>query len=335
MNLDQAVDRALQLLSATQRAQFAADPAETMRNEFDLIVEQVEHLGAKRAADGACDGMSFVSDGVVLYAGSPNSDREHFTLAHEFAHVVVTNAGLYDWVADQPRPEHLLETLCDRIAQALLLPSSSLQHLDGPLEAADVINLYRTTRASRPVCVIALSEQMRGLGAIAVIDPEYGTVVHASLHPDPERGWPTVYPWRNQILDPGNPLLELHDRDTLRRRIGWRASWGAQADFWVDAVRDGRYVIAVFADTDIWGGGRGAGAIERDFDRRPTLQISCCQGLTTVRGWPCTTCHEPHCPVCGKCRCDRDADRATTCADCGLAKNSYLLDDAGVCIDCR
>lgn len=338
MNLDQAVARALRSVTENQRAQFAADPATTMRTTFDLIVERVDHLGQQRSAGGACDGMSFLDDGVVLYAGSPNSDREHFTLAHEFAHILIAKTTLYDWVADQPRPEHLLEMLCDRIAQELLLPSASLQHLHGALGADDVVTLYRTTRASRPVCVIAASEQMRGLGAIGVIDPEYGTVVHASVHPDEELGWPTVYPWRNQILDPGNPLLRVEAGNPLRRRIGWRAPWGTQADFWVDAVRDGRYVIAVFANADIWSRGerRIAGTpIERDYDNRPTFRIRCCQGPITVSGWPCPTCREPHCPVCGNCRCDRNAARSLTCSDCGLEKHAFLLNDAGVCVDCQ
>jgi len=337
MNLDQAVAKALRRVSEEQRLRFAADPAATMRDEFDLIVEQVEHLGDQRAADGTCDGLSFLEDGVVLYAASSNSDRDQFTLAHEFAHILVTNSGLYDWIADQTQPEHLLEMLCDRIAQALLLPAAALQPLQRPLQALDVINLYRTTRASRPVCVIALTEQMRGLGAIAMIDPEYGVVAHASVHPDAEHGWPTVYPWRNQIPDPGNPLLELPEGGSLRRRIGWRAPWGAQADFWVDAVRDGRYVIAVFADANVWSGGSGIAqpVIERDYDRRPTFHISCCQGQVAVRGWPCPTCHEPHCPVCGKCRCDRNAARARACAQCGDLKSIYLINDAGVCVDCQ
>ncbi|WIE54776.1 ImmA/IrrE family metallo-endopeptidase [Curtobacterium sp. MCBD17_003] len=337
MNLTRAVAKALQPVPDEQRLRFAANPAATMQDEFGLIVEQVEHLGTQRAADGTCDGLSFLEDGVVLYAASSNSDRDQFTLAHEFAHILVTNAGLYDWIANQYRPEHLLEMLCDRIAQALLLPAATLPPLQRPLQAADVIDLYRTTRASRPVCIIALTEQLRGLGAIAMIDPECGAVAHASVHPDPEHGWPTVYPWRNQILDPGNPLLELHEGTPLRRRIGWRAPWGAQADFWVDAVRDGRYVIAVFADANIWSGGSGIAQPigERDYDQRPTIAISCCQGPVSVRGWPCATCREPHCPVCGKCRCDRNAARARACTECGVLKNSYLINDTGVCIDCQ
>lgn len=282
--------------------------------------------------------MSFLDDGVVLYAGSPNSDREHFTLAHEFAHILVAKAALYDWIADQPKPDHVLEMLCDRVAQELLLPSASLQQLSPRFGAADVVELYDSTRASRPVCVIALSKQIRGLGAIAVVEPDDGVVVHASVHPDPESGWPTVYPWRNQILDPGNPLLGLQDGDVLRRRIGWRAPWGAQADFWVDAVRDGRYVVAVFADADIWShtGARSASTpIDRDYDSRPTFRIHCCQGPAQVRGYPCSSCHEPHCPACGQCRCDRNAARATTCRKCQFEKNSFLLDDNGVCVDCR
>ena len=231
MNPEGCAEQALSLLTDDVRARFAGNPMAVLRDDLDLTVTAVEHLANARDDGGACDGVSFLQDGVILYAPTPWSRRENFTLAHELGHWLTEKApDIYDWIADQDEPGRLLETVCDRIAQRLLLPEAAAIAVigSGPIRAQHLIDLYDTTQASRPVCAIALAKHLPGLGAIAIIDRHTGAVTHASVKPDPEQGWPTVFPWRGQQLNDGHPLLGLPPGAATARRLAWRTPWGTQ-----------------------------------------------------------------------------------------------------------
>lgn len=179
MNLEGCVDQALSLLTDDVRSRFSGDPIAILRHDLNLTVTAVEHLASARDDGGACDGVSFLQDGVILYAPTPWSRRENFTLAHELGHWLAEKApDIYDWLADQDEPGRFLETVCDRVAQRLLLPeTTSIEVIGGgPIRAQHLISLYNATHASRPVCAIALAKHLPGLGAIAIIDRYTGTV---------------------------------------------------------------------------------------------------------------------------------------------------------------
>ncbi len=265
------------------------------------------------------------------------SRRENFTLAHELGHWLAEKAAdVYDWLADQDNPGPLLETVCDRIAQRLLLPEAAASAVvgQGPIRATHILDLYNSTQASRPVCAIALAKRLPGLGAIAIIDRYTGTVAHASIKPDADAGWPTVYPWKGQQLSESHPLVTLAPGSTTSRRLTWRTPWGAQADFYVHAAGDSKRVYVVFCGTDLWDVEQFHAPIRRDFDTRELLEGSCCGTTFKRRGYPCGDCGQPYCPTCGDCRCGRDAKRALTCTRCFLQFQPHLVTD-GVCVDCR
>lgn len=337
MNLESCVEQALSLLADDVRARFARNPMIVLRDDLKLTVTAVEHLADARTDGGACDGMSFLKDGVILYAPTPWSRRENFTLAHELGHWLAEQAAdVYDWLADQDEPARLLETVCDRIAQRLLLPEAAAVAVigRGPIRARHLIELYGATQASRPVCAIALAKHLPGLGAIAVIDRFTGAVTDASVEPDPEQGWPTVFPWRGQRLAQGHPLRVLAPGAGTTRRLAWRMPWGTQADFYVDALCDDRRIIMVFSGSDLWNVERFHAPIDRDFDTRPLLSGSCCGATFERRGYPCPDCRRPFCPRCGDCRCTRDAKRAVRCTRCLVEVQPHLV-VAGLCVDCR
>lgn len=337
MNLEGCVEQALCQLPDDVRARFTANPMAVLRDDLDLTVTAVERLADTRDGGGACDGVSFLQDGVILYAPTPWSRRENFTLAHELGHWLAERApDVYDWIADQDEPGRLLETVCDRIAQRLLLPDNAASAViaRSPIRAQHLIDLYGATQASRPVCAIALAKHLPGLGAIAIIDRHARTVAHASVKPDPEQGWPSVFPWRGQQLTDEYPLLRLEPGESIARRLAWRTPWGTQADFYVDAVGDDQRIIAVFCDSDLWGIERFHAPIQRGFDPRPPLTGSCCGTTFERRGYPCPDCEQPFCPRCGDCRCARDAKSAVVCAGCFLQFQPHLVVD-GLCVDCR
>lgn len=337
VDLDQCVDLCLSALSRETRDRFAKDPIATLRTELGMAVRAVDHLGdSSRSDGGACDGMSFLSDGVILYSPTPESRREYFTLGHELGHWLVEQSGeAFDWLGDQAEPAKLLETVCDRIAQRLLLSDDLANEVlgSGPVTAQFVLTLFSNSNASRPVCAIAAAQRLR-LGAVLIVDIRTGQVTHASVKPDPVLGWPRVYPWPGQVLDAGHPLMQWGSqaRKTLRTR--WRMPWGAQERFYVDAVADERRIFAVLSADDLWGVDRFHAPSDREFDTRPTLTGTCCGKTFERRGIPCPDCGDPYCPECGLCRCQKVSAREVVCSSCFLQYQPHLVVD-GKCFDCR
>ncbi|MGQ2915226.1 hypothetical protein [Microbacterium invictum] len=335
MNIDDCVRLAVAAVPADVRALFPSNPLLTLTSQLDLVVRPAPDLARARDDGGFCDGMSFLDDGVVLYRPTGNR-RENFTLAHELGHWVVGRLDpVLDWLADNDVDGRMLETICDRFARELLLPAQIAAELvgRGPVRAHHIIDLFDTTQASHPVCMIAVAEHLRGMGAIALIDRVSGEVTDASVRPDPDRGWPAVIPWRGQRLPEGHHLLELPDAATRIERITWRGRW-SEDDFYVDVLVTRRKIVCVFADTDLWTPGTGAPLIDRSFDTRLLLRGYCCGTDFQVRGYPCPTCQKPYCPSCGLCQCERATASDQSCTECFRLYRPALLED-GVCVDCR
>jgi hypothetical protein len=338
VNLDQCVELALSNLDPAARARFANSPLEVLRSDLNLNVRAVDHLAERRADGGACDGVSFLQDRVILYAPTFQSRRENFTLAHELGHWLVERVEeIYDWLADQDDPQRMLETVCDRIAQRLLLPDDVVASVlaAGPVRARHVLELYRASQASAPACAIALANRIPRLGAVAIIDRSTERVEYASVRPDPDEGWPLVFPWPGQPIPAGHPVKAMSTAQTMTRKAFWRTPWDAQQEYYIDAVGYDKRVIAVLSDIDVWGAAQLHFDETREFDRRPVTDIHCCGQVRTVRGFPCPDCREPYCPQCGKCRCQRQALREQMCAGgCFLMFQPHLLVN-GLCEDCR
>lgn len=341
--LEDCVAAALGNLDAEVRSRFPTYPLLTMRTDLGLKVQEAHHLTERRADGGACDGLSFLKDGVILYAPTHQSRRENFTLAHELGHWLVTQVPeIFDWLSVQSKPKPALETLCDRIAQRLLIGDEAISTVvsAGPIRAQHVLDLYASSQASMPACAIALAARIPGLGAIVLVDRDPDdddpVVRYASIRPDPVRGWPKVYPWPGQKVPAAHPLRFITEAAPVQRRTYWATPWNETADFYMDAIAvSGRRAIGVLADTDLWGAERFHPQTRRDYDERPMQEINCCGQIRIARGYPCQDCGQAHCPNCGRCRCDRQNDALVRCAGrCFLSYNPNLLVN-GLCEDCR
>lgn len=337
MKLGPWIDRARAILDTPTREQFVLDPEIALTTELGLTVRAVETLSSSREDGGFCDGMSFLEDGVILYAPTPNSRRQNFTLAHELGHwIVEQDTGLFDWIADQSDPSALLETVCDQIAQRLLLPDALTNEILGSevVRAQHVRDLYDASQASYQACAIAIGRHIHGLGAVVLISRYDGQVHHASIKPDPDDGWPKVYPWRGQVLPESHALRSFEPYSNFTRRITWRDSWHRTAEFYADAVADPQRIIAVLAGDDIWKVEPGYVVQPRDFDKRPLLHSYCCGQDRSFRGYPCPDCGQGFCPVCKDCGCDRRAKTEANCSGCFMVLQRHLLVD-GLCENCR
>lgn len=341
--LEHCVAAALGTLDPGVRRRFPTDPLLTMRADLGLKVQEADHLAERRADGGVCDGLSFLKDGVILYAPAHQSRRENFTLAHELGHWLISQVPeLFDWLSGQPNPKRALETLCDRIAQQLLLSDGTIAAVVGsrPIRAQHVLDLYASSQARMPACAIALASRLPGLGAIVLVDrdpvDDEPVVRYASIRPDPVRGWPKVYPWPGQRAPSAHPLRFITGAAPVLRRTYWATPWGETAEFYMDAMAvSHRRAIAVLADTDLWGAEKFHPQTRRDYDERPEQEITCCGQIRTVRAYPCQDCGQVHCPNCGKCRCDRQNAALVPCSgSCFLSYRPNLLVN-GLCEECR
>ena len=228
--------------------------------------------------------MSYLDDGIVLYAPSQWSKRENFTLAHELGHWLVDRDDkLLDWLADQDQPSRILESVCNAIAQQLLLPDDLVRSVaSSPVGAKDILELSDGSAASVPASAIAIAGLLPALGAAITIDSRTREVLSASVHPDLGKGWPAVFPWRGDVLPAEPALADLRDGVTLTRKLFWRSRWGRREDFYIDAIGLPNRLVAILS-----------------------AQVTCCGQTRQVRGFPCGTCGQFCCPACGSCRCTK------------------------------
>lgn len=333
---DRIVERALARLSPNVREAFARDPLGTVQTHLGLSVAEVPELADRRSSGGRCDGVSFLEHGVLLFART-RSKRYNFTIAHEVGHWLVDQtAGIYDWIGDQPDPQAILENLCDRIAQRLLLPDTVIDQVvgEGPLRASHLLRLASVSNASRAASCIGIVRRLPGAGAVAYASRETGAIAYSSIQPHPELGWPTVYPWPGQSLPEGSPFLQLGTGQESTKLSAWTSRWGKTVDYFIDAVADEDYIYLIFSDMNIWQITTGFVPKELQFDRRPHQTIFCCGQERAVRGYPCASCGQISCPKCGRCRCDKRSSHETPCSDCGTVYLPHLLDTDGRCEMC-
>lgn len=333
---EDAVTAALSQLPDEVAGRFAQSPEQTLSTDLGLKVRQAEHLVETRHGGGVCDGESFLSDGVILYRPTGNR-RENFTLAHELGHWLVDQVDeIYDWLGQQEHAEKLLETICDAVAQTLLVPTSAIDRVlaGGPVSAQRVLDLMNDSEASRPVCAIAVARRLPGAGAVAIIERETGLVKYSSVQTDPIEGWPSAIPWPGQSVPDGHPLSKVEDGSEFGRKTYWATPWGHREEYYLHAVGTGRWVVAVFADRDLWGVETVHFDAPREFVQRPEGEFRCCGELQRARGYPCPKCHRLFCPKCKGCLCDKRAVNETTCSACGLEKPKHLIEPSGICVDC-
>ncbi|TFD79411.1 ImmA/IrrE family metallo-endopeptidase [Cryobacterium fucosi] len=333
MNTSGWVKRAVYRVSPALRASFAADPLGSLTQDFGLQVQPAPHLGERREGMGSCDGVSFLADGVILYSPTV-SRRQNFTLAHELAHhLLELDDKFQDMLAEQDNPHPLLETVCDAVAQELLVPSSLIEAVVSKdvIRATHLVELFDRSNASLHASAIALARRLPGLGAVVVFDREESVVRHASVQPDPIEGWPKVYPWRGQSAL-AHPLFSVAPGAEAVKRIRWRMPWGDDAEFYANASGQANTVVAIFSDRDLWSSEASHLSILRAYDARPHLHLVCCGQDKWIQGYPCSTCRQPFCPICGQCKCNRQS--TGLCTECGLLKGAALVVD-GVCVDCR
>jgi Zn-dependent peptidase ImmA (M78 family) len=319
--LEHHARRILGRVPAADRDALAVDPKRALTERFGLRLREQDELAQRRDAGGWCDGISFLDHGVVLYAASPFSRRENFTLTHELGHKLAEeDDDALDWLANRDQPARDLEQLCDLIAASLLLPDSLITQVlnrRAP-EAAHIRALYEASAASEVVCAIALAQRLPCQGAAVIMDI----------------GWPLAYPWPRQEIPAHHRLARLRAGQTAREKSWWATPWGERQDYYLDAITGSRRIHAVLAVHDLWQATR----FHIDTPESAAWSarhLDCpCGYHGTARGYPCTDCGQPYCPSCKECQCPRRNAALVVCQKCFVSVAKADIVD-GRCSDCR
>lgn len=331
MHARRLADQALANLSPDAVAAIRTDPKTGVR-ELGLSVEAMDAI-PERGSGGWCDGASFVDEGRIMYRPSVGL-RENFTICHELAHHLLRlDDDAMDWVYDRQDPDEALETLCDKFAAALLVPSELVDETVEELgfTADAVVWLYESTSASRHCCAIALVDQMPCPGFAAVVDPRRQEVWVAARKADTS---PAAY--RRQAVPQGHALHRLTDDSPhIRTKSWWPRGPNDRWPYYLDARRADQWNVAVFTERDLLGIEQlhfaPAARNQNDGD------VDCPCGFKGESKWfPCNECKACSCPKCHKCLCDYRAEREVkaTCRECFQSVRPQLLEE-GVCDGCR
>jgi hypothetical protein len=321
-------------ISPEVRLAIAEAPAQALRDHLGLKVTPSEHL-SRREAGGWCDGVSFSEGGEILYAPTPWSDRENFTITHELGHLLVDaeqDEEILVWSADLPAKA--IEEVCDMVASRLLLSDEAIQEAlggDQPTGLA-VLRLFKSSNASRQAVAVALAQRLPCEGFVALVRDD--RVSFAARQADTR-----PYAWRGDEIPSGHPVGSVPDHGEIAVETFWAAPWGDKRRFYMSACRQKAWTYAVFAEHDLFGAAKLHLPEVRSGGPRPDPRaITCpsCGHSRNIRRWPCPTCHEYECPQCEKCGCTRkeEATRREMCRRCMQFVRVELLVD-GLCDQCR
>lgn len=320
-------------IASDKRALIASNPIAGIETlNYTVVAEPA--LTSKRGGGGWCDGLSFAEQNTVIYAPTPGSKRQNFTLLHEVGHILIEDddAALV-WLADRDNPDMEIERLCDEIASLLVIPDDMLNDIvgTGPVTADHLKTLVTVSSASGPACAIALSTHLSS-GAVFIIDRATAKVVHSATRGDDLK----VYPWRDTNAPKAHPLLNLTPGASTAGKSYWLDQWNRRQDYYFSAVATEKRIYAIFSINDLWGIDRfHGGQAPPDKSSAPRRSFRCACGFSgPVTGWPCEVCDHLYCPKCGDCDCQRRARAQVRCSACFC--NAPMADlEQGVCSGCR
>ena len=328
-------DRLVASLESATRELLSRNPKEAATSCFGLCLSEASTLGQRRGADGWCDGLSFTEEGVVLYAATPRSRRENFTIAHEIGHHLVDtdeDDDLWDWLGDHSERGAFIEHTCDAVASRLLLPRDQVgAALANRQPSGSLLHeLFISSEASREVCAISIAERIGCDGFVLLAKADTATVTFASRFKETRPS-----PLRGDNLPSSHSLRSLQPKQ-IQAQESWWPNWGNdRRSYYQHAFRDDNdWIYAVFAVNDLWGASRLHLPQEEPVPR-PKFQVNCSCGYRGITSnFPCPTCHKAPCPDCG-CDCDWKTKLPTgRCQNCFKTVRSHLLDN-GRCDDCR
>lgn len=295
----------------------------------------------RRVPDAEAQGRCSVAGGYVhstvpptlTVTGSLSVRRRQFTVLHELGHHLQKHdARLALAVRRQPADREAFEdAACDMFASFVLIPDTVLcPRADGRSpSAADVVDLFDRTQASRAACCVRIAEQLGTHGVVTVLDST-GTVSFAAAHGH------EVFPPARGSSQAHTPLVAAALRQGRSARVDdtyLQYRTGDRSDLlYGDAAWSGEYLITVTVlDRPGWKPFAPPRTGTQHFVSRMWICEVCGEEFTPDGS--CGKCRTPRCGS-GHCACTTAAERQ--CQRCFqvLAPSRFPSRTAEVCRDC-
>lgn len=319
------------------RARLAATPVRALQH-MGIRVHALDALATSEAC--ACDGAYFPEPyapvPTIGYVSTPGSRREKFTLLHELGHHLLRlDHSLLSRIGDEDDPDAFEERTCDAFAGSILVPDDVTRALlaNRRPEAADLMRLYDTSNGSREACAVRLAEHLRCEGYVALLDTPTRTLRFAS--PSPE----APYRWRRGSNIPsGHAAWKAVSTGAYRGEgeIVWQSGYRQQ--LWLDAVRVGSLVVAIFSADRYWQASDLGILSDPAITRSAPVAFSgtcphCGSNVYGLRA--CDQCGNVKCRKCGKCGCGAPPPAQRVCTSCHMVKGkAQFRAGSAVCKDC-
>jgi Zn-dependent peptidase ImmA (M78 family) len=313
-------------------ARLHADPLAEVGSWSEVQVTQVPDTQADSRCSVAGGYLHTTIPPTLTVTRSLSVPRRQFTVLHELGHHLQKHdSALALEVRRQKASREAFEdAACDAFAARVLLPDAALNFWpEGRApSAADVVELYGRTQASRAACCVRAAERLGSPGVVAVLSAE-GTVTFAAGHGDvfpPARG-------SNQAMTPLVRAAIQARRDVRldATHVLYR-NGSTSVDLYGDAAWTGDYllIVAVF-DRPSW---KAFAPPRSGTGNFVSGEVTCeaCEAEFEPTG-TCAKCGVPRCPT-GHCTCTLAAERQ--CQRCFnlLHPNRFAEPAAQVCKDC-
>jgi hypothetical protein len=327
----EAIASCIEELHPGALARLGCDALKEISSWPEIQVEWVPDTNVGEGCSVAGSYNTDVNPPSLCIAMSASAGRRQFTALHELGHHVQQNnfelAAVFVMSAD---PTGLEEGACNLFAANTLLPKDVVNRYIGTRgpTAADVVELFTGSQASRAACCARAAERLTSPGAVILLSYD-GVVSFAQL----ARGF--VPPARGSDQS-ATPLISAALRNKGR----------ARTDTYV-VYRTGRRSDTMYGDC---ADAEGWLVVVLAADRVPWLPFSVPRvrtGSTGARWWTCETCGElfavvGRCPVCGQPKCPQaghcscSGAREMRCCSCFMVKHASQFEAAGaVCRECR
>lgn len=309
-----------------------ADALTELRSWPEIQVRQVPDAQAQERCSVAGGYLHFTNPPTLTVTESLSSRRQQFTALHELGHhIQKNNSRLAVAIRRQPADKEVFEdAACDMFASLVLLPDEMLSpRIDGRSpNAADVVDLFNRTQASRAACSVRIAEQLGTHGVVTVLDAA-GTVSFAAAHGE-------VFPPARGTSQANTPLVAAalnagqsarSDATYLQYRGGHRSEL-----LYGDAAWAGEYLITITVlDLPGWKAFAPPRTDTRLFVPRTWTCEVCDEEFTPDLS--CDICNTPRCGS-GHCACTAAAERVCRECFCKLSPSRYANPAATVCMDC-
>ena len=315
------------------RERLAAAPISEIQSWPELEVAYIDMVARSSECTIAGAYIDSVEPAVIGIVSGTFSRRESFTALHELGHHLQRNSmELIEALPAQPdRGRALEEATCDAFAASVLIsPERSTEVLGtGTPTAAAVVQLWRSTSASRAAVCVRAAQRLESPGHVLLLN-HAGEIEFASSHND--------YPLARGLDQSQCEIfraITTSQFDTVSKKTRFRYRGGSESsEYYAQATEiDGYFLVVAVVDRAPWErislSPATSSFVAKWHECAHCGEVALASTLETCEG-----CAELKCAECGGCGCLHHVEERL-CTGCFLLKPAQQFEaGSSVCVDC-